>query len=239
MKEEKIEITCEGVRICGTLHLSSQNKTPCVIISHGLFSDKNTIKFQEMAESFPREGLSVLRFDFMGCGESGGRIEGTTIAGRLSNLNAIFNYACEHPSIDHERIGLMGSSMGGYLSLLKGARDARVKAIVIWATPYILNDLRDKISSVDGPALGPAFYNEIDSYRLNPFLERIKKCLIIHGDADELVPVSHAREIYAGLGEPKNLEIVTGADHRFSDNNCRAEARNYTMRWFKKYLWTI
>lgn len=238
MKQERIEITCGGVRILGVLHLASQDRSPCVVISHGLFSDKNTAKFQEMAEAFPREGLSVLRFDFMGCGESEGRVEDTTISGRLSNLDAMVKIACAHPLIDHERVGLMGSSMGGYLSLLKGSSDERVKAMVIWATPYTMADLKDKISSGDEPELGPAFYGELGRYRLDPILKRARRCLVIHGGSDELVPVSHAHEIYERLDEPKGLIIVTGADHRFSDDNHRSEARNATLNWLKKYLWT-
>ena len=238
MKQERIEITCDGVKISGLLHLSGQERSPCVVISHGLFSDKNTVKFQEMGDEFPKAGLSVLRFDFMGCGESGGRVEDTTISGRLATLNAMFDFACLHPSIDRERIGLMGSSMGGYLSLFKGAADTRVKAVVIWATPHTLDDLRDKISTGNEPELGPAFYDELGRYRLDPILKKIRRCLVIHGDSDELVPVSHAHEICGRLGEPKSLQIVAGADHRFTDDKHRGEARKFTTDWLKKYLWT-
>jgi dienelactone hydrolase len=236
MKEERIEITCDGVKISGLLHLSGQERSPCVVISHGLFSDKNTVKFQEMAGEFPREGFAALRFDFMGCGESGGRIEDTTISGRLATLNAMFDFACSHPSIDRERIGLMGSSMGGYLSLFKGAADTRVKAIVIWATPHTLDDLKDKRSAGNEPELGPAFYREIEEYRLDPVLDNVHRCLVIHGDADELVPVSHAREISRRLPEPKGIEVVAGADHRFSDGRHRLHARTLTLNWLKRFL---
>ena len=236
MKQERIEITCDGVKISGLLHLSGQDPSPCVVISHGLFSDKNTVKFQEMGNAFPRAGLSVLRFDFMGCGESGGRVEDTTISGRLATLNAMFDFACSHPSIDRERIGLMGSSMGGYLSLFKGAADTRVKAVVIWATPHTLDDLRDKISTGNEPELGPAFYREIEEYCLDPVLDNVHRCLVIHGDADELVPVSHAREIYRRLPEPKGIEVVAGADHRFSDARHRLHARTITLNWLKRFL---
>jgi hypothetical protein len=236
MKQERIEIICDGVKICGVLHLPEQERSPCMLISHGLFSDKNTVKFQEMAEEFPREGFAVLRFDFMGCGESGGKVEDTTISGRLANLKAMFDFACTHPSIDHKRIGLMGSSMGGYLSLFKGSLDERTKAIVIWATPYTLIDLKDKVSSENEPKLGPAFYKELDRYNLGSILKKVSRCLVIHGDSDELVPVSHAYEIYQELSDPKGLEIINGADHRFSEVKHRLQARQHTLKWFKKFL---
>lgn len=238
MKQERIELTCDGVKICGVLHLPDQDESPCVVISHGLFSDKNTVKFREMVEEFTKEGLAALRFDFMGCGESGGRVEDTTISGRLSNLNLMFDFAFNHTAIDPERIGLMGSSMGGYLSLLKGGADKRVNAVVIWATPYTLDDLKEKILSENEPELGPAFYEEIEKYRLGSILDKVTRCLVIHGDSDELVPVSHAHEIYQRLSQPKSLEIVGGADHRFTNSNHRLKARNLTLNWFKRFLWT-
>jgi len=238
MRQERVEISCDGERICGVLHLPDQDQSPCVVISHGLFSDKGTVKFQEIADEFPREGLAVLRFDFMGCGESSGKIEDTTISGRLSNLTMMIDLAFTHPSIDHERIGLMGSSIGGYLSLFKGAVDERVKTLVVWATPYTLTDLKDKISSENEPELGPAFYSELDRYQLGSILNRISNCLVIHGDFDELIPVFHAYEIYQGLSDPKSLEIVNSADHRFSNVRHRLKARHLTLNWFRRFLWT-
>ena len=37
--------------------------------------------------------------------------------------------------------------------------------------------------------------------------------LIIHGDADTLIPPSHAERLYAAANEPKRLVLVPGAGH--------------------------
>ena len=236
MREERLVVTCDGKRIRGVLHLPDHDQSPCVVISHGLFSDKGTVKFQEMAEEFPGAGFAVLRFDFMGCGESEGRVEETTISGRLANLEMMFALARSHPLINREGIGLMGSSMGGYISLLKAARDERVKALVVWATPFILDELKEKIQTGEEPALEPSFYAELDRYTLGSLLGKVRNCLVIHGDTDELVPDSHARQIYYRLGRPRGMRIVRDADHRFSDHGHRFQARELTLDWFRRFL---
>lgn len=239
MKEEKVELISGNIKIFGVLSLASRERRPCVIVSHGLFSNKDSLKFKEISEEFSREGLSVLRFDFMGCGESEGRIEDTTISIRLSNLDTIFEFVSNYPLIDKERLGLLGSSLGGYLSLLKAAGDERVKALVVWATPYSLVELRDKLSTSNEPPLKEDFYYELNRYSLESCLDKVSRCLVIHGSTDELVPLSHASKIYEKLKRPKSFKVISGADHRFLDDSLRAEARGYSLEWFKKYLWTL
>jgi Dipeptidyl aminopeptidases/acylaminoacyl-peptidases len=107
--------------------------------------------------------------------------------------------------------------MGGYLSILIAAEE-EVKAIVTWSAPYRLpmedlkSDARDVIQDIRCPIM------------------------IIHGDKDEFVPVSHARELYDRADEPKELKIIDGADHRFMDLSLRDKAIDISLEWFKKYL---
>jgi dipeptidyl aminopeptidase/acylaminoacyl peptidase len=58
----------------------------------------------------------------------------------------------------------------------------------------------------------------------------------LHGQKDEWVPVEQAYNIYQRLREPKTLDIIPGADHRFSDNHRRQQAIERTVTFFRKYL---
>jgi dipeptidyl aminopeptidase/acylaminoacyl peptidase len=40
--------------------------------------------------------------------------------------------------------------------------------------------------------------------------------LILHGELDEVIPVSDARALREASGDRARLEVVPGADHRFS-----------------------
>ena len=37
--------------------------------------------------------------------------------------------------------------------------------------------------------------------------------LVLHGEADRIIPVSQARELFEAAGEPKELVTFPGADH--------------------------
>ena len=60
--------------------------------------------------------------------------------------------------------------------------------------------------------------------------------MVIHGEADELVPVDQAWEIFHGLGSPKEIHVIEGADHRLTHPNHRQRAMDLSTEWFRKFL---
>jgi dienelactone hydrolase len=120
-----------------------RKKYPCVILSHGLVSSKESSKYALVSDIFAGAGIATCRFDYHGCGESGGDITETTLSIRLENLDVITEYIANHPSIDSHNIGILGSSFGGTTCVLKAAKDARIKCVSPWATPYRLDKDED------------------------------------------------------------------------------------------------
>jgi dipeptidyl aminopeptidase/acylaminoacyl peptidase len=235
MQFETFSTRSDQFEIRGMLHLPDHLPAPCVICSHGLFSSKDSPKFIAMAEHLSEEGFVAIRYDHRGCGESHGRIEDTTVSGRLDDLASVYDFARGHPGVNG-KIGLMGSSMGGYISLLTAARHATLKPIVVWATPF---QLRRKTGRVDRDAyapLGDSFFEDLSRYRLADILDKVTHGLVVHGEEDELVPLWHARRIYAMLAEPKAIQVFSGADHRFSGARHRQSAIRLSAEFFKRYL---
>jgi dipeptidyl aminopeptidase/acylaminoacyl peptidase len=177
----------------------------------------------------------MLRFDFRGCGESEGNKDYITVSQRIIDLGSAIDFIRSLPGMG-EKVGLVGSSLGGYLSLIQASKDPRVKAIVIWATPLFLDDLGSKKQCEDYPIPGKAFFEDLPRHRLSSLLPKISTCLVIHGDEDELVPIDQAWEIFHGLGIPKEIHIIEGADHRFTNPIHRKEALDLSVEWLKKYL---
>ena len=96
METEKVSFQSEGQRISGILHLPESEHPPCVIASHGLLSSKDTEKYTALGERLAREGLAMLRFDFRGCGESEGRMEESTVSGRIADLGSAIEFVKSH-----------------------------------------------------------------------------------------------------------------------------------------------
>ncbi len=235
MKIESVTFQSEGQKISGILHLPGTKKFPCVIASHGLLSSKNSEKYIALGERLSREGFSMLRFDFRGIGESEGRIEEDTVSRRIVDLGSAIDFVKSKPGLGN-RIGLVGSSLGGFVSLIKAAMDKEIRAIVVWATPFHLDDLGSKKQNEDYPLPAEAFFKDLPKHRLLPLLPKVSNCMAIHGEKDELVPVDQAWEIFHSLGGPKEIHIIEGADHRLTDPKHRQRAMDLTTEWFKKYL---
>ena len=234
MKMEKVSFTSEGQKIAGILHLPDEKNPPCVIASHGLLSSKDSEKYIALGEQISGEGMALLRFDFRGIGESEGRLEDDTVSRRVVDLNSAIAFVKSYPGMGN-RVGLLGSSLGGYISLIGASREKGIRAVVTWATPFHLDDLGSK-GTEQNPLPGEAFFNDLPRHRLSPVLPKVSNCFVIHGEKDELVPVDQAWEIFHILGAPKEIHVIEDADHRLTEPAHRQRAINLSVDWFKRYL---
>jgi len=236
MTEENVCFSTSAGKLAGIIHHPDNLSSSCVIACHGLYSDKESDKFIAIGKCFAKEGITVLRFDFRGCGESDGKIEDTTITGRKEDLNAALSFIRMHnPSIS-QNIGLLGSSMGGHISLLVASYEKNIKGVVAWATPFSFDGLREAIDNSNSPRLKQGFYHDAKHYDAADFVSRVNNTMLIDGDSGETVPLDHAKKLYQAAKEPRMLEIVKGADHTFSNLKLREKAISFSLNWFKKYL---
>ncbi len=235
MKEERFVVESEGLSLRGVIHLPEKQPAPCVVCSHGLFSSKDSPKFVAITEYLAGEGFVAIRYDHRGCNESEGNIEDTTVSRRLKDLESVIQFAKHLPRING-KIGLLGSSMGGYISLFTAARNPDMKPLVVWATPHKLRGKKKDFKEEGSPPLKDAFYEDLKQYDMEAVLSKISLCLVLHGQDDELVPLWHANKNYENLAEPKKLEIFPGGDHRFTDESHRSKAIELSGEWFEKYM---
>ena len=235
MKTENVSFQSEGLKISAVLHLPAKANPSCIVASHGLISSKDSDKYIALGERLSQEGMALLRFDFRGCGESEGILEQSTVTARISDLNSAMQFVGSHPDLGNS-IGLLGSSLGGYVSLIKAATAKGVIATVLWSTPFHLDGIESKKDAEGMPPLGKTFMRDLKKHRLLPLLPRVSNCLVIHGEADELVPVDQAWEIFHPLGPNKEIHIIEGGDHRLTDPGHRQRAMDLSVAWFKKFL---
>ena len=235
MAIEFIRTISEGKKIYGILHLPGNLSPPCVICSHGLFSSKDSEKLVEIGEAFSAQGIAVIRYDHQGCGESEGELGATTASSRIKDLEAIGDLALHHPLLG-DRFGLLGSSMGGFISIFKATADPSVKALVLWATPALLQGGKEVIETEEGVRLQDSFYVDARGYDASQAIKGLNNCLFLHGEADEIVPLAHAETLYQAAHPPKHLEVFPGGDHRFTDSQYRQRAIRMSLAWFQKYL---
>jgi pimeloyl-ACP methyl ester carboxylesterase len=240
---ERFELDIAGEELIGVFHRGQKAPETCIIMCHGLVSSKDSIKYLSVAERCEHLEFSALRFDFRGCGESGGRIENTTVTKRLEDLNAVIEYLTQEIGIG--KLGLFGSSLGGYISLLTASQDSRVKALVCIASPFSMmeliapENLQRGYIELDGIRIEGTFFNDLErnDKQMQEGLLKIKSpVLLFQGDIDTLVPVTHANKIYDKLNCDKDLKILQGAGHLIINPFHLEFIIKNSIEWFEKFL---
>lgn len=137
---------------------------------------------------------------------------------------AAVDYMQALPEVDAHRIGLIGSSLGGYFAARAAAFEPRLRATVVWGA---LNGIDTRIFNEEGPAgrrasrirqlerfLGiegrEALIAEAGKFQLGPDVMRgvTAPVLVMHGESDALVPVSDAQAVYDDISHPgKSLKV--------------------------------
>jgi acetyl esterase/lipase len=154
--------------------------------------------------------------------------------------------------VDPGRLGVFGGSAGGHLSLMLGldgddgdpaAQDpvlrgpARAKAVVAYYPPVDLRQItgpNERFPALDFP-------ND-QAAGISPILfvdGKDPATLIVHGDADELVPIASGQSIHDALkkaGVRTEMVVIKGGDHGFTDAGHREEAGKAMAAWFKANL---
>ncbi len=236
MAQQRLTIPVGGMNLAAVLHLPEVGQRwPCVVAAHGLLSSKDSDKYIQVGEEFSRVGLAVCRFDFRGCGESGGRLADTTVGQRVTDLRAVVESMRAHPALNG-RVALLGSSLGGYVSLFVANQDFKVKAVAAWATPANLDDLAERPDRVREQGLGDTFIAELKEGQYLRAPVGTRYCLVIHGDQDELVPKEHGRRLFELALNPRQLEVIPGGNHQLTDSAHRREAIRLSLDWIGRYL---
>ena len=229
--QKDISFHTDGLKLKGILHLSDDKPSPVVIGSHGLYSNSSSPKQIALAEQCNRLGIAYFRFDHRGCGSSEGEFDRvTSLEARCRDLVAAVEII--HNRVDIGRLGLFGSSMGGTVCLNTAGRLA-ADTVVTFAAP-IRSDLTGSQSEM--PRSDIVFDAARRPFDIAKGLPDISNILIFHGDADDVVPVSHAREIYSLARQPKQMIIQKGGDHPMSNQGHQKEFVREAAAWFKQGL---
>jgi len=234
-KQQEIQFTCNHLKLSGTLHLPDNHTpdTPCIIGSHGLFSDASSPKQIALAHACNEKNMAYFRFDHRGCGKSEGDFKSeTTITNRFNDFCAAIQTIKGHPETGNP-MGFFGSSLGGAIVLLAALSKAPYAAMVTLSAPISMNSVWDVlVKNNQDQLLCNAFYDEAIQFNINNKLHQINNILVFHGTQDEVVPVSNAKNLFNAVRDPKELYLFERGCHQLSDKNHQALFIKKTVDWF-------
>ncbi len=193
-----------------------------LVMVHGLWANRDEMAGQ--ARDLHALGYDVLLFDLRGHGLSD---PSRVTMGRRerSDLRAVLTWA-RREGFDPDQIGWLGNSMGASTLLFEAARNPAITAAVIdspyGSLPELLNTQLSAHSGLPklfnpGILLAARLCFGVRTDDLIPIQAANywgdRPLLVIHGEADSIVPVRQARRIATAAG--KNCRTVTlpGVEH--------------------------
>ena len=156
----------------------------------------------DRAQAIASAGSAVLIPDYRGYGKSTGH---PSERGLYKDASAAYD-ALLRPGYEPDRIVLQGESLGSAVAVELATR--RKCAALILESPFAsLN----KMAATLLPFVGPLVAHGFDTYAR---IARVHApLLVIHGDADEIVPFSQGEAVFRAANEPKQFWRVADAKH--------------------------
>jgi dipeptidyl aminopeptidase/acylaminoacyl peptidase len=134
MPETRITIPSDGLKLAGVVRvpdgLTAGERRPAFIVMHGFGSNMNSNNVLEPCAMFERLGYVTLRFDMRGCGASEGERGRILCLDQVADTRNALTFMAQHPQVDPDRIGLIGSSFGAAVAIYTGGVDQRVAAVI-------------------------------------------------------------------------------------------------------------
>lgn len=227
------------------LHKANNNNT-LIITCHGHPSNSHH-RHKLIAEFLKEHDHNTLRFDFRGCGNSEGLFEECMVSTATNDLKAVIAWAKEN---NYEEITVMGSSFGGAVAI-KAALTEDIKELILLSPAPDMSETQEyyefttmKEWKEKGYFMRPnnkhpdkpfkILYKYYEDCLANIIYEPSKnikvRTLIIHGTADESVPLEQAQKLAENIPEAL-LIILEGADHKLMINNSLDDMKKILLEW--------
>jgi pimeloyl-ACP methyl ester carboxylesterase len=99
-------------------------------VLHGFGGNCKSQNVLQPCRALDEFGYVTMRFDMRGCGESQGEFGRVICLEQVEDLKNAVTFLARHPSVDPDRIAVIGSSFGGAVAVYGGSVDERIAAVV-------------------------------------------------------------------------------------------------------------
>jgi dipeptidyl aminopeptidase/acylaminoacyl peptidase len=244
---ENVSFDSDGHRLLGRIYRPNRpGRFPAVAICHGYPGDN---KNMDLAEELALNGIVTLIFYYRGAWGSEGNY---SLKGLEPSARDAVDFLTSSPSVDPDRVGIIGYSMGAIPLTARLASDPRLKAGVFIAPVADLNMYAtgERLEAVTAifVRMGEGKLSGLSAEDLKNglpwFLENqnpvdlIKKVraplLFVVGSEDRETIPELCRALFEAANEPKEWTLIEGANHNFSVH--RIPLIDAITGWLKGHL---
>jgi len=266
-RNEKLRITAYDFQNC--------NLSPCLIFVHGFKGFKDWGFGPYIADYFAKKGFFVLTFNFShnGVGENLfefvelEKFANNTFSLEVSELSELISAYLEgfFGKIENKKIGLLGHSRGGAISLLTAKQRNEVNAVAVWSSVSkldryserqkkkwkekgvfeVFNSRTKQKMSLNLSLLSDIEKNKYDLLNIEKAVSELNRPLFIaHGEEDLAVPITEAEQLYKWSNKDlteffriKGIGHTFNIKHPFEGSNSKfEELLEKTNRFYKNNL---
>ncbi|MGK8503767.1 alpha/beta hydrolase [Nocardia araoensis] len=230
----------DGLHLAATVVTPERLENRAIVLVHGggVTREEGGF-FTRLADGLAEAGVASLRFDLRGHGESEGRQEELTLSMILNDIRVAVASLREASGV--RQISLLGASFGGGVCAYYCAKRSDDLSRLVLLNPQldykkrtidsrdywngdVINDEKARELNETGavqftPTLkhGRPLLNEVFWLKPNEVLDEIKMpTLVVHGNADTLVPIEGSRAAVAEFTAPAELVEIEGSQHGFA-----------------------
>lgn len=224
---------------------------PTVVFCNGLDSIKECI-FLAIRDTFAVRGISVLMIDHPGVGEAL-RLRGMpAIHDSERWAGAAVDYLETRSDVDHDKIGVIGWSLGGYYSPRAACYEKRFKLCVAWGANHNWGELQKRRLAREGDRPVPHYWDHVmwvwGKDNMDDFMEYSQNIsleghmqnmtvpyLITHGGHDRQIPLEYAHKSHEQAVNCPDLELKIFTQREGGVEHCSADnmepVRSYIIDW--------
>jgi dipeptidyl aminopeptidase/acylaminoacyl peptidase len=235
----------------GAGHSSSQTAGPVVISFHGGPEAQERPSFNSTYQALLARGISVFAPNVRGSSGFGKRFvnldNGEKRFDGIKDIKACVDYLVSQGIADPQRIGIMGGSYGGYMTMVGlteypelFAAGANSFGMINFETFF--SHTEPWMAAISTSEYGdPATQKDL-LQRLSPIhkVDRIQApTIVLHGANDTNVPVVEAEQTVESLkkrGIPVEYVLFPDEGHGFRKTPNRVRSTVAIVEWFEKYL---
>jgi putative redox protein len=236
-----------GETLAGTLHQPERPPVGAVIAGHCFTCSRHTGVLRRICSALDEAGFMALRFDFSGNGQSQGYFEQSTWSKQVLEMEAAIALMEKKGA---PWIGLAGHSLGAAIALLTARRIKSVSAVCrvagrVSATRpmHFLTPPQQQTLEQTGHVgfnsrerqltLSRDFFDDANRHDLTDATRSLTiPMLVVHGDRDEIIPVSEAHLAKAANPGLVELSIVAGGDHMLARPDHQRQVARLVTDWF-------
>ena len=220
----------DGIRLNAKLDppRGAVGKCPLVVVVHGFTGHMEERHITAVSSMLNEIGCATLRVDMYGHGQSGGAFRDHTLFKWMTNAMTVVDYARRLDFVTD--IYLCGHSQGGLTAMLTAAlMPERIKGLIPLSPAASIPDgarrgeqlgfsfdpehIPDEIALPEGRVLGGNYLRVAQMIRVEDAVDRYAgPVLLVHGDADETIPVRCSIDAAARYRNAR-LAIIPGDTH--------------------------